>query len=98
VFDIVFVIILIPVFDRIIYPRLARAGRPMGFVLRVSMGMVIAAIAVCVAGVVEHYRLKSLYQNDSSPCNNISVILWWLVLLVEETGVHEEDDRPVASH
>jgi hypothetical protein len=40
----------------------------MGFVLRVSMGMVIAAIAVCVAGVVEHYRLKSLYQNDSSPC------------------------------
>jgi dipeptide/tripeptide permease len=68
VFDIVFVIILIPVFDRIIYPRLARAGRPMGFVLRVSMGMVIAAIAVCVAGVVEHYRLKSLYQNDSSPC------------------------------
>jgi dipeptide/tripeptide permease len=44
VFDIVFVIILIPVFDRIIYPRLARAGRPMGFVLRVSMGMVIAAI------------------------------------------------------
>jgi len=30
--------------------------------------------------------------------NNISVILWWSVLLVEETGVHEENHRPAASH
>jgi len=27
--------------------------------------------------------------------NNISVILWWSVLLVEET---EENDRPAANH
>ena len=30
--------------------------------------------------------------------NNISVISWWSVLLVEETGVLGEDHRPVASH
>jgi len=30
--------------------------------------------------------------------NNISVISWWLVLLVEETGVPGENHRPVASH
>jgi hypothetical protein len=30
--------------------------------------------------------------------NNISVLLWWLVLLVEETRVPEENNRPVASH
>ena len=30
--------------------------------------------------------------------NNISVILWWSVLLVEETGVLRENNRPVASH
>ena len=30
--------------------------------------------------------------------NNISVISWWSVLLVEETGVPVETDRPVASH
>jgi hypothetical protein len=30
--------------------------------------------------------------------NNISVILWWLVLLMEETGVPGENQRPVASH
>jgi len=30
--------------------------------------------------------------------NNISVISWRSVLLVEETGVHRENQRPVASH
>ena len=28
--------------------------------------------------------------------NNISVISWWSVLLVEETGVPGENHRPVA--
>jgi len=30
--------------------------------------------------------------------NNISVISWWSVLLVEETWVHGENHRPVGSH
>ena len=30
--------------------------------------------------------------------NNISVMSWWSVLLVEETGVPGENHRPVASH
>jgi len=30
--------------------------------------------------------------------NNISVISWWSVLLVEETRVHGENHRPVANH
>ena len=30
--------------------------------------------------------------------NNISVLSWRSVLLVEETGVPEENHRPVASH
>jgi hypothetical protein len=30
--------------------------------------------------------------------NNISVISWQSVLLVEETGVTGENDRPVTSH
>jgi hypothetical protein len=29
--------------------------------------------------------------------NNISVISWWSVLLVEETGVPGENHRPVTS-
>jgi hypothetical protein len=30
--------------------------------------------------------------------NKISGISWWSVLLVEETGVPVENNRPVASH
>jgi hypothetical protein len=30
--------------------------------------------------------------------NNISVISWWSVLLVEETGAPGENHRPAASH
>jgi len=30
--------------------------------------------------------------------NNISVISWWSVLLVEETGGRGENHRPVTSH
>ena len=30
--------------------------------------------------------------------NNISVILWWSVLLVEETGLPGENHRPAAIH
>jgi hypothetical protein len=30
--------------------------------------------------------------------NNISVISWWSVLLMEKTGVPGENHRPVASH
>ena len=30
--------------------------------------------------------------------NNISVISWWSVLLVEETGVPRENHRPAAKH
>jgi hypothetical protein len=30
--------------------------------------------------------------------NNISVISWWSVLLVEDIGVPGESHRPVASH
>ena len=34
----------------------------------------------------------------STTFNNISVIMWWSVLLVEETGVPRENHQPVASH
>ena len=37
------------------------------------------------------YRINATF-------NNISVILWWSVLLEEETRVPGENHRPVASH
>jgi hypothetical protein len=43
-----------------------------------------------------HERARVLVFNATF--NNISVISWWSVLLVEETGVPGENHRPVASH
>ena len=40
----------------------------------------------------------SMVFSATCTCNNISVISWWSVLLVEETGVPVENHRPVASH
>jgi len=43
-------------------------------------------------------RLKLGYMVSNATLNNISVISWRSVLLVEETGVSGENHRPVASH
>ena len=41
------------------------------------------------------FRVKVLVLNATF--NNISVISWRSVLLVEETGVHRENNPPVAN-
>jgi hypothetical protein len=38
------------------------------------------------------------FMGFNATFNNISVILWWSFLLVEETGIPEENHRSVASH
>jgi hypothetical protein len=42
-----------------------------------------------------HFRVRVMVFNATF--NNISVILWWSVLLMEETEVPGEIHRPVAS-
>jgi len=34
----------------------------------------------------------------NAPFNNITVILWWLVLLVDDTEVPGENHRPAVNH
>ena len=45
-----------------------------------------------------HDELVFCLMVFTATCNNISVISWRSVLLVEETGVPEENHRPVESH
>jgi hypothetical protein len=54
------------------------------------------------------YKVCDFYTNNeggggcvmvfNATFNNISVISWRSVLLVEDNGVHKENHRPVASH
>ena len=43
------------------------------------------------------HRLKFRFMVFNVTLNNISVISWWSVLLMEETGVPRENHRPVES-
>jgi hypothetical protein len=47
---------------------------------------------------VEYFNGLVGFMVFNTTFNNISVILWWSVLLVEETSVPGENHRPVASH
>lgn len=73
VFDVVALILLLPLFDRIIYPWLERRGHPMGVSKRIFLGMVFAILAMIVAGVVEYYRLKAYWPDPHKPCQDSGV-------------------------
>ena len=43
-------------------------------------------------------RVRVIAMVFNATFNNISVISWWSVLLVEETGVPGENHRPITRH
>jgi hypothetical protein len=43
-------------------------------------------------------RVRIMAMVFNATFNNISVISWWSVLLVEETGASGENHRPDANH
>jgi len=57
-------------------------------------------LAMIITGVNEPLMAYSRFRFIvfNATFNNIPVILWRSVLLVEETGVPEEYHQPVASH
>ncbi|CAG5122873.1 unnamed protein product [Candidula unifasciata] len=71
--DALVVIILLPLFDRVIYPRMAKAGYPFTFGKRIVLGMLFAAASMVVAGFVEQFRLKA-YWPTSNPCESHAVL------------------------
>ncbi|ESO97977.1 hypothetical protein LOTGIDRAFT_103713 [Lottia gigantea] len=72
--DAMILILMLPLFDRVIYPRLAKAGRPFTMTKRIYVGMIFAMASMVVAGVVEHFRLKSFWPHNDEPCKNNSVM------------------------
>jgi hypothetical protein len=47
---------------------------------------------------VVNIKVVGWFMVFNATFNNIAVISWWSVLLVEETGVSIEKHRPVVSH
>ena len=64
-FDIVFLILLIPLFDRVIYPALDRRGFMFSPQLRIMIGMIFSMCSMTVAGLLEMYRLQVYWKNGT---------------------------------
>ncbi|CAG5134601.1 unnamed protein product, partial [Candidula unifasciata] len=60
IFNTISIILLIPVVDRFVYPCFERTGRPLTYLKRIGIGMLLSVLAVIVAGVVEIYRKEDL--------------------------------------
>ncbi|CAL1528966.1 unnamed protein product [Lymnaea stagnalis] len=60
VFNTVAVLLCIPILDRLIYPCFQRMGRPLRYMHRIGIGLILSALSVFVAGWVEIERKKVL--------------------------------------
>lgn len=72
-FDVVFLIILLPLFDRVVYPYLKKRDMHVGIVCRISVGMMFATIAVLVAGIVELFRLRAVWKFPNEKCCSYTI-------------------------
>ena len=55
-------------------------------------------VSILTVTTIYYYRIRIQIIVLNATFNNISVISWRSLLLVEETGVPEENHQPVATH
>ncbi|KAJ1767948.1 peptide transporter ptr2 [Coemansia sp. RSA 1813] len=75
--DPLFLIVFIPIFDKLIYPGLRRCGIIIGPVTRIFIGFILAAIAMAYAAIVQRlvYNAGPYYDNPGSNHNDISAAI-----------------------
>ncbi|KAL3877174.1 hypothetical protein ACJMK2_034920 [Sinanodonta woodiana] len=61
VFNTLIILILIPIMDRVVYPLLSKYGRSPTHLQKIGIGMILAALSMVYAGVIEIYRKKDGY-------------------------------------
>ncbi|XP_022102191.1 solute carrier family 15 member 4-like [Acanthaster planci] len=62
-FDAASVLLLLPFFDRILYPKLDRLGVNFTLLRRMIVGMIFSMLAMVAAGVLENIRLNWVHSN-----------------------------------
>jgi len=65
-FNVIFVLILLPVLDRIVYPILDRAQKSPSLRMRIMIGMCCAVLAMISAGILEHFRLARYWEGGTN--------------------------------
>ena len=81
----VLILVLIPVFNRLLYPGLAGAGVPLGPLRRMGLGMLLASLSFCLAAALQFAidRGSSLGPDPLNPNNRVCIVgcvhvLWQL--------------------
>lgn len=87
-FDIIFVILLIPVIDRLIHPWLQRRGYSVTMMKRILIGMAYAVLAIVIAGIVEYFRYQK-YWDNSWVSENVTEKSCCYSMISQNIGVHE---------
>ncbi|ELU04156.1 hypothetical protein CAPTEDRAFT_167732 [Capitella teleta] len=64
-FDIIFLIVLIPLMDRVVYPALDRRGHHLSLRGRIFIGMIFGVFAVGCAGGLESWRMHIYWLNGT---------------------------------
>ncbi|XP_013381601.1 solute carrier family 15 member 4-like [Lingula anatina] len=62
-FDVLFLLFLIPLLDRCVYPKLDRSGRQFSMISRITVGLLFSVLAVAMAGGIETIRLHDVHNN-----------------------------------
>jgi len=65
-FNVVFILTLLPLLDRIVYPLLDRRGISPSLRVRMLIGMMFSVMAMLVAGCVERNRLDIYWHNGTN--------------------------------
>jgi peptide/histidine transporter 3/4 len=64
-FNTLSIIVLIPLYDKVLEPGLRKAGKRMTLLQRIGWGMAVAVVAMVTAGLVERYRLMDVHKTSS---------------------------------
>jgi len=65
-FNVMFILVLLPLLDRVIYPLLDRRGISPSLRVRMLIGMFFSVLAMVVAGCVETNRLDIYWHNGTN--------------------------------
>eukprot|EP00959_Pyramimonas_sp_CCMP1952_P214158 4480849-Pyramimonas_sp.AAC.1 len=79
-FDTVAIIALVPIFDRGVYPFFASRGFKLSMLQRMGWGLLVAALAMIAAAMLETYRLQVVHAGFIVPGSNppaAQVSVWW---------------------
>ncbi|KAK3589154.1 hypothetical protein CHS0354_017122 [Potamilus streckersoni] len=67
-FDVVLLIVILPIMNKVVYPWISRSGYNFTMERRIALGLVFSVFAAFSAGLVENFRLQRLHTNDESTC------------------------------